>query len=88
MDDELISKKRRIAAGALCERAEENISRVLADGARLYVLDDADDLVGHATAIDVSADGILCTEEMLSKGLIDDGDFRSVRGFIGEVATR
>jgi hypothetical protein len=85
---QFISQEGGIAFRALCKGTEEDIASILAEGPRLDVLHNADDLVGNSSPGNALADGILPGEESFCKGLIDDSDFGSVGGLVSEVTTR
>src|ERR1700733_9244206 len=86
VDHKFISQERRVTSRALRKRTEKDVASVLAEGARFDVFDHANDLVGHSSARNALADGTLSSEEMLSKGPVDDGYFSGVRCFMAKVA--
>ena len=70
------------------ERAVEDWPEVFAEGARLGVSDDADDLIAGSAAFDAPADGVLVMENVVDEGLVDDGDFGRRGAFVGEYRGR
>ncbi len=72
----------------MIKSAEENWACLFANGARLDVAHNADDLIGDTTAFNTLANGVLRAKDFLDKGLIDDGRFGTGGGcFIYKVTS-
>jgi hypothetical protein len=69
-----VAISRGVWGDELVDGAVEDGALVFADGARLGVLDDADDLVGDAGSVDDMANGVLALEVTADELFVADGD--------------